>query len=64
MPTPKTLAERQRELQALLATPEGRARLRELVEGYAAAGGRLAPSSGSLVTYVIVHERQRGLIAG
>ena len=58
----KTLPEREKELQALLATPAGRQALQELVSRYAAAGGRLRPAGTSVVTYILVHERERGLI--
>jgi len=63
MSATKTLREREKELQTLLATPEGRADLEELASHYHDAGGRLRPEGGSLVTYVIIHERERGLIA-
>jgi hypothetical protein len=64
MQKPKTLQERQTELQALLATPEGRAQLEELASSYAAAGGRMRPWGTSVVTYILVHERQQGLVVG
>src|SRR5207249_3972922 len=51
MPTPKTRHEREKELQALLATPEGQAELRALGERYEAAGGRVLHASKSIVTY-------------
>jgi hypothetical protein len=59
----KTLREREKELQALLATPAGRAELRELESRYAAASGRVRPGRGSLITYLLVYERGQGLIA-
>jgi hypothetical protein len=59
----KTLAEREKELQALLATPPGRAELQDLAERYAAAEGRLRVGRGSLITYILVYEREHGLIA-
>ena len=58
----KTLREREKELQSLLATPAGRAELRELESRYAAAGGRVRPGRASLITYLLVYERGRGLI--
>jgi hypothetical protein len=64
MQQPKTLQQRQTELQALLATPQGRAELEDLASSYAAAGGRVRPWGTSVVTYILVHERQRGLISG
>ncbi len=59
-----TLPQRQAELQALLATPAGREELKELEARYRAAGGRLRPAGTSVITYILVHERERGLIAG
>jgi hypothetical protein len=60
----KALDVRQRELQALLATPAGREELEGLATRYAAASGRLRPTRTSLITYILVHERERGLIDG
>jgi hypothetical protein len=60
----KALDVRQRELQALLATPAGREELESLAARYAAASGRLRPTRTSLITYILVHERERGLIDG
>ena len=58
----KSLREREKELQALLPKPEGRANLRELAARYAAESGRSLPPRASLITYILVHERQTGLI--
>jgi hypothetical protein len=63
MPSIKTLQQRQQELQALLATPEGREELRALESRYQATGGELRPPGTSVITYLLVHERNRGLIA-
>jgi hypothetical protein len=60
----KALDVRQRELQALLPTPAGREELEDLAARYAAASGRLRPTRTSLITYILVHERERGLIDG
>jgi hypothetical protein len=60
----KTLQHRQAELQTLLATAEGRDHLEELASSYTAAGGRVRPWGTSVVTYILVHERQQGLIVG
>jgi hypothetical protein len=60
----KTLQEREKELKTLLATQEGRAELEDLARQYAAAGGRIWPTGRSVVTYIIVHERQSGLVCG
>ena len=62
MPQKKTLQQREKELQALLLTPAGQAQLRELEARYTAAGGRPRPARTSLITYLLVHERERGLL--
>jgi hypothetical protein len=59
----KTLQQREKELQTLLATREGRAELESLAARYSSAGGRVRVERTSLVTYILVHERQLGLIA-
>jgi hypothetical protein len=60
----KTLQQREQELQALLATKEGRAELESVASRYSDAGGRARPEGRSVVTYILVHERERGLITG
>ena len=55
----KTLQQREKELQSLLATGAGRA---ELAQRYGAATGRVRPARTSAVTFIQVHERQQGLI--
>ena len=62
--TTKTLHERQQELQALLATPAGREELQGMVSRYHAESGKLRPAGTSAITYILVHERERGLIEG
>jgi hypothetical protein len=64
MAPPKTLREREAELRSLLATPAGRKELQRLESRYQAAGGRLRPANASVITYILVQERQRGLISG
>jgi hypothetical protein len=64
MPKLKTMQERQNELQALLATPAGQEELRKLEAQYSAAGERPRGSKESIVTYILVHERTHGRIAG
>jgi hypothetical protein len=64
MTAKKTLSQREAELRALLATAEGRAELEGLASRYAAAGGGVRPGRSSVVTYILVYERWRGLIAG
>ena len=58
----KTLQEREKELQSLLATPAGQVELHELVSRYREAGGRLKPTKTSVITYILVHERETGAI--
>jgi hypothetical protein len=60
----KPLPQREKELQALLATPGGRDELQLLETRYSAAGGRVRPGRGSLITFILVYERERGLIGG
>ena len=60
----KTLQERTKELQSLLATEKGRAELQDLVFRYGASSDRVRPERTSLITYILVHERQEGIIAG
>jgi hypothetical protein len=59
----KTLRQREEELRALLATPAGREELQELEARCRAEGGGVRPERASVVTYILVHERGRGLIA-
>jgi hypothetical protein len=58
----KSLREREKELKALLQFPEGKAQLQQLAARYAADSGQTLPSRTSLITYILVHERQHGLI--
>ena len=60
----KTLREREKELQALLATPAGRETLQKLGARYSEAAGRMRPVKASVITYILVRERERGLIRG
>jgi hypothetical protein len=59
----KTLREREKELQSLLATPAGRAEVQALQSRYIAAGGAFRPATASLITYILVYEREHGLIS-
>ena len=63
MPPKKNLPQRERELQSLLATPEGRDELQELASRYSAASGKVRPEGASIITYILVYERERGLIS-
>jgi len=60
----KTLAQRQTELQALLTTPAGQAELHNLESRYAEASGKPRSGKRSIITYIIVYEREHGLIDG
>jgi hypothetical protein len=62
MQASKSLQERQNELRPLLATRDGRAELEGLAARYHAAGGRVRVEGTPLITYILVHERERGLI--
>ena len=64
MQQPKTLQEREKELQVLLATSQGQAELEALAGRYHTAGSRDRPPRRSVITYILVHERERGLIVG
>jgi hypothetical protein len=58
----RTLAEREAELQAIMASPDGRDRLERIADGYRFDGGRARPPRTSVITYILVHEREQGLI--
>ena len=59
--TAKNRLERETELQTLLGSPAGKAKLEALADRYAASGRRIRPGGTSLVTSLLVceHERQR-----
>lgn len=58
----KTLQQREKELQSLLATPTGRDEILKLQSRYAAESGRVRMGKGSSITYILVYEREHGLI--
>lgn len=58
----KTLQEREKELQALLASAAGKAELQKLAAHYSTRSGRVKPGKASVITYILVHERECGLI--
>jgi hypothetical protein len=62
MSSKKTLAQREKELQALMFTPAGRDELQALGARYYAAGANARPARASLITYILVYEREHGLI--
>ena len=59
----KTLQQRERELQALLASEAGRKQLHDLASRYAAISGKLHPAGKSAITYILVYEREQGFIS-
>ena len=58
----KTLPQRQKELQRLLATPVGREELQEMENRYYEESGKMRPENTSVITYILVHERVHGLL--
>ena len=62
MTAKKTLQEREKELRSFLTTPAGRAELEVLEARYSAASGRWRPEGASLITYILVYERERGMV--
>jgi hypothetical protein len=56
------LLERERELQSLIVTAEGRRQLELLAHTYEAESGRHRPPRMSLITYLLVFERGKGLV--
>jgi hypothetical protein len=62
MTSKKTLHERENELRSLLATPAGREEIQKLTAQYSAATGKPKLAGTSAITYILVHERERGLI--
>jgi hypothetical protein len=62
MSAKKPLHLREKELQSLMATAAGREELIALATRYGEEDGRVRPERSSVITYILVHERQRGLI--
>jgi hypothetical protein len=63
MHSKKTVQQREKELQSLLATPAGRTELHELESRYHEVSCKLRPPKTSIVTYILVYERELGLIS-
>jgi hypothetical protein len=59
----KTLQQRQQELRTLLLTLAGQKELNELESRYQKASGKVKPGKASAITYILVHERDQGLIS-
>jgi hypothetical protein len=57
-----TLEQREKELQALLTSSAGQKELHELESRYATASGRYRAKRTSIITYILVYEREQGLI--
>lgn len=64
MPLPKSLQAREQELQLLLATSEGRDQIQQLESRYMRESGRSRPTKASVITYILVHEREKGIVQG
>src|SRR5438874_2437806 len=60
----KTRQEREAELRQLMATPAGRGELEQLASAYSAKGGRPLVAGKSVITFILVYEREIGLIEG
>lgn len=58
----KSLPIRERELYALNSTPLGLMELKSMAAGYARAGGKPFPDGESVITYILIHERDRDII--
>jgi hypothetical protein len=63
MTAKKSRLEREKELQTLLGSLTGKAELEALADRYAASSSRIRPARMSLVTYILVCERERGMLA-
>ena len=59
----KTLQQREKELQSWLATQPGRENLQKLASRYFDISGKLRPAAKSAITYILVYEREQGLIS-
>jgi hypothetical protein len=60
----RTLEVRQAELQKMMTSPGGRKVLEALASLYQATSGKTRPPTTSVITFIIVHERSKGLITG
>ena len=58
----KTLQQREKELQSWLATLSGRENLQNLASRYYTTSGESRPVGKSAITYILVYEREQGLI--
>jgi hypothetical protein len=62
MQATKTVQQREKELQSLLVNAAGKQQLQDLASQYQSASGNPHASRTSVITYILVHERERGLI--
>jgi hypothetical protein len=60
----KTLQEREQELRSMLSTPAGLDQLQQLESRYVSKSGRDRPPRASIITYILVYERELGSIQG
>jgi len=63
MTVKKSLREREKELKSLLATPAGRDELEQLASRYATKSANRRVGRTSIITYILVYERECGLIS-
>ena len=59
----KTLQQREKELQSWLATLPGRENLQKLASSYFTSSGKSRPVGKSAITYILVYEREQGIIS-
>jgi hypothetical protein len=62
MAAKKSRLEREKELRTLLGSLTGKAELEALADRYAASSPRIRPARMSLVTYILVCERERDML--
>jgi hypothetical protein len=62
--TTKTMREREKELQLKLQTPTGSAELEDLAGEYAEMAGSPRRNGPSVITFILICEREQGLILG
>jgi hypothetical protein len=60
----KTMREREKELQLQLQTPKGSAELEDLAGRYAELPASPRRNGPSVITFILICEREQGLILG
>ena len=63
MTTKKTLRTRENELRVLLASPAGQQELQQLDVSLSRSEWQAQTATASAITYILVHEREQGLIS-